>query len=501
MFICVLTSCSTDFLDLAPETALSSSTFFKNKNQFDQALIGAYEQLRPIAVDGIYMDEMRSDNTFFTIFPGDRSRYLNEESIAEFIDDEHSIPTVNRYPDDYIGISRVNTILSRIENIEIENSAKDSIIGEALFLRAFFYYDLVQHYGGVPLQLKELTSDEGAFLPRSSVQEVYGQIIADLLEAIPKLSIASSFPQSGRATQGAAKMLLAYAYMSKSEKEYEKAETALKDITKMNYSLLDNYADNFDPDNKNNKESIFAIQYKQGDEGQQSDFSWRFIPKTTNTEPLTGVIASIGNVNWGGWNVPTQEMIDSYEKGDKRLPASIGVVEGVKDGDNFTIQSVKNVVNYAPTPDKTYYYYVKKYLHPPYEKQYNTDENWPVYRYSDALLLLAECLVKQGKNGEALPYINQVRKRVGLPALAVATEENIATERRHELAFENHRWTDLIRNGNAIKVLKEKGNRMKALYGWLLPAAFSDIDEHRLIYPLPYREMQLNTKLVQNPGY
>lgn len=123
-----------------------------------------------------------------------------------------------------------------------------------------------------------------------------------------------------------------------------------------------------------------------------------------------------------------------------------------------------------------------------------------IYRYADALLLLAECLVAENKAGEALPYLNQVRKRAGLPDLALATADNVSNERRHELAFENHRWLDLIRTGKAIEILNAKGVRLKAKYGWIIPAAF-DVTEQKLLYPIPFREIQINNKLVQNPGY
>ena len=116
------------------------------------------------------------------------------------------------------------------------------------------------------------------------------------------------------------------------------------------------------------------------------------------------------------------------------------------------------------------------------------------------MLLLAECLVKQGKNGEALPYLNQVRKRAGLANLASANDDNVANEMRHELAFENHRWTDLVRNGKAVETLNAKGKQLKSLYGWLLPASFN-VTNNRLIYAIPSREVQINSNLVQNPGY
>jgi len=501
-----LVSCNKDTLNLVPQTSLSSASFFKDAAQFNQALVGAYTNLRGVAFMGIYMDEMRSDNTFFTIYSADRGTSTSAEAMAEFIDNNISSQEPNspgnRYGNDYSGISTVNTVLSRLQKSNLAQSDKDQISGEALFLRAFYYYDLVQHYGGVPLQLEEVIDISGAFLARNSADDVYNQIVKDLTAAIPLLPVVKTFPQSGRATQGAAKMLLAYTYMSKPTKEYAKAEAALLDITKMNYALLPNYASVFDPTNKNNQESIFEVQYKIGNDGQQSDFIWRFIPKTTNTEVILGLHGTNarGSLTSGGWNVPTQEMVDSYEQGDLRLPASIAVAEGTVANEVLTTTAVKSPAGYKPTPGLGFYYFVKKYLHPPYQVEYNTDDNWPVFRYSGALLLLAECLVAEGKNGEALTYLNQVRTRAGLPGLAEATKLNVSNEMRHELAFENHRWTDLIRNNMAIDVLNAKGVRLKALYGFLLPATFN-VTQNRLIYAIPFRELQINNKLVQNPGY
>jgi hypothetical protein len=501
-----LVSCKKDFLNLVPQTSLSSASFFKDAAQYNQALTGAYANLRGVAFTGIYMDEMRSDNTFFTIYSADRGTSTSAEAMAEFIDNNISSQEPNnpgnRYGNDYSGIAKINTILSRLPKSTLAQADKDQIGGEALFLRAFFYYDLVQHYGGVPLQLVEVTDVAGAFLPRSSADEVYSQIIKDLEAAAPLLPVAKTFPQSGRATQGAAKILLAYACMSKPTKDYAKAEAALTDITKMNYTLLAKYADVFDPVNKNSSESIFEVQYKAGNDGQQSDFIWRFIPKTTNSEAILGLHGTNarGGLASGGWNVPTKELVDSYETGDLRLPASIAVAEGTVASEVLTTTAVKSPVGYTPTPGLGYYYFIKKYLHPPYQVEYNTDDNWPVYRYAGALLLLAECLVDENKAGAALPYLNQVRARAGLPALAEANKLNVSNEMRHELAFENHRWTDLVRNGTAIDVLNAKGITEKALNPWLLPITFN-VTADRLLYAIPFREIQINSKLTQNPGY
>jgi len=505
MLMASLSACKKDFLNLVPDTSLSSASFFKNKSQFDQAVVAAYQPLRVIVHTGFYMDEMRSDNTFFTRYNANRGLETSTESLAEFLDDANSSAQPNspgnRYGNDYSGIARVNTILTRITTVDFAQSAKDSISGEALFLRAFYYYDLVQHYGGVPLQLKELTAPEQAFQPRNTVDEVYKQIVTDLKAAIPLLPVVTTFPQSGRASKGAAKMLLAYAYMSQPTKDYPSAETELLDITNMHYSLLPNYADIFDPANKNNAESIFEVQYMSDlVSGQQSDFAWIFIPKTLNSEVLTGFHGSTMNI-FSGWNVPTQEMVDSYESGDQRLPASIAVVEGTISGvEDYTAKDIKSPVGFTPQPGLTNFYMIKKYFHPPYSIEFNTPDDWPVFRYSGALLLLAECLVDENKAGDALPWLNLVRQRAGLAPLAQATADNVANETRHELAFENHRWTDLIRIGKAIDVLNAKGVTLKALYGWLLPTSFI-VNEDKLVYPLPYREIQINTKLTQNHGY
>jgi hypothetical protein len=498
-----LTSCSDDFLNVYPETSVSSESFYQTPGHFEQALMASYQRLRSIAGNGLFMDEMRSDNSFYTMYSGDRGPYLSTEVIALFLDDETTGNWVaNRYNEVYSGISRLNTVLSRLDGSALTDSEKNAVRAEALFLRAFFYFDLVQHWGAVPLMLKEVKNETDAFIGNSTVEEVYNQILTDVGEAISAgLPVAASFPQSGRATQGAAKMLRAYAYMTKPAKEYGLAEQDLLDITRMNYSLLDDYAEVFDLGNKNSRESIFEVQYLDGDGGQHSDLPWRLIPKCSNNDFLMGIAANNYAYTSGGWVVPTQEMVESYEAGDKRLSASIAVAEGLEDAsEQFICEAVKDIAGYTPTPGKAYHYFVRKYYHPPYTFALKAGDNFPLYRYSGALLLLAECLVEQGRNSEALPWLNKVRERAGLEALAVATAENVADEMRHELAFENHRWTDLIRTGKAVEVMNRFGEQMKSLYPWILPSAFN-VTKERLLYPFHFRELQVNNELVQNPGY
>ncbi|MDR3261170.1 MAG: RagB/SusD family nutrient uptake outer membrane protein [Tannerella sp.] len=497
-----LVSCSEDFLELYPETAVTSSTFYKTGAHFDQALMGAYQRIRTLTANGMIMDEMRSDNAHFTRYSGDRGPYLSTEVIGLFLDDETTGNWINnRYNEEYSGISRLNTLLDRLEASELSDAEKSKVKAEALFLRAFFYFDLATHWGGVPLMLHEVTNESESFLPNSTVGEVYGQIITDVSEAITLgLPVASTFPQSGRATMGAAKVLRAYAYMSKPDREYAKAEQDLLDVTRMNYALEDDYANVFSLGNKNGKESIFEIQYLDGDGGQHNDLTWRQIPKCSNNDLLMGINANNYAYTSGGWSVPTQEMIDSYESGDKRLSASIAVAEGTDVLEQFTYEQLVEPRGYTLPEGKAFRYFVKKYYHPPYNYALRTGDNFPVYRYAGALLLLAECLVEEGKAAEALPYINQVRSRAGLPALSSVTKQNVSDEMRHELAFENHRWTDLIRTGQAISVMNAFGEKMKTQDPQILPSAFN-VTQERLVYAFQKRELEVNINLTQNPGY
>lgn len=510
--VLVLLSCGESFLDLYPETSITSPSFYKTAEHFDQALNATYTGLRNIAVNGMFMDEMRSDNAFYTIYSGGGGPYNPYETPCLFIDDAilsaNAGPINERWIVNYQNIAKANTIIDKLDASELPDVEKAKVRAEALFLRAFYYFDLVKCFGGVPLYLSEVTSVKDAFLPRSSVEECYAQILRDLDSAIDLgLPIPARFPidNSGRAKMGAARMLRAYANMTKPNPDYTTAETDLMEITKMNYKLLNSYEDVFNPQNKNHEEMIFDVQYTEdGSTNQYSVFAWRFAPKCSNLIDMMGVGGSNYGAVSGGWVVPTKEMVDSYEPGDTRLPASIVVVEGYSEGDNFYYEQIREVKDYVVPPGKDYRYMVNKYFNPPYIYSLRADENFPIYRYAGALLLLSECLVRQGKESEALPYINQVRARAGIPALGNVTLEDVANEMRHELAYENHRWSDLKRTGFVKEVMTAHGERIKDLHPWVR-ATNNDgcfiIDDFRMIYAIPPREIDINNLLEQNPGY
>jgi tetratricopeptide (TPR) repeat protein len=481
-----LTACH-KFLEIVPETALSSATFFTKESDFQQAVNAAYVPLRPIVNSPVLLAEMHSDNLYYfrNILFGATEQ---QENIADF-----SVPTANgittnvyvtnQYRYDYQIIARTNQILSTIDKIEFtSDSLKNNLKGQALFLRAYAYFELVRYFGKVPLHLTPVTNRTEAALPLASEEELYAQITKDAGEAIPLL-LPKSKQEPGRATSGAAKTLLANVYMV--QKKWADAEALLKDIVASNeYSLMPDYNDAFSTTNgnKNNQESLFEVQFQEGSAGYGGSLIYNFLPRPMTAEeiqPITGT-ANPQGLSGEGNNAPTPDIIAAYEEGDKRKDASIAYVT--------LTQSLR---------ENKVYPYVKKFAKP-HSTHGVTGNNWPVYRYSEVLLFLAEALNEQGKTTDAAVYLNQVRARAGLaPSASADMRTAIYQERRVELAFENKRWFDLVRTGKAVEVITAYGNRVKSKpqdyyypNGAVPPNnAFTNLD---LLYGLPADEAALN---------
>ena len=487
-----LTACGDDYLVKLPETVVSVEDFYKSESDYSLAIIGAYQHLRPLLGSGLAdygawtMGEMRSDNTTFS-YNLDNRGYAGIEYYDLFIDDSNGGGVSTKYDNNYIIIGRANQILSRIDNADISDDAKNNYKGQALFLRAFAYFDLVQYFGDVPLITTPPTSYEQTLALRTSSDLVYEQIIEDATLAAELLP---SFAEQtrGYVSSGAAYTLLGNVYLVL--EEWDNAENALLNVE--GFSLLSDYAAVFNPNNKNNNELIFSVQYTDDPTaGAASNFAYNFLPRLSNP----GVIPGFPNGNsnaYAGWNTPTPDIIEAYEDGDLRLDASVGFYTGQ---------------GYVNRP------YVKKYVHGASIAP-NTNDDWPVYRYSEVLLMLAEAINEQGRAPEALTYLNQVHahSRTGLSPLTVSDQasvrEAIIQERRVELAFENKRWPDLVRWGLAIEVMNAHGEKVKAnpqAYYYpdgVEPVSTSyNVTESRLLFPIPEREIRLNPDLEQNPDY
>ncbi|KAA0993367.1 RagB/SusD family nutrient uptake outer membrane protein [Dyadobacter aurulentus] len=504
----VATSCDDSFIELTPKDQFSAGTFFQTESQFRQAVTAAYVPLRDLLINDFYVSEMRSDNTHYQFAANDRgTAIVHRENIGDFTDQSTNSYTNAVYFHCYSGISKANIVIERLAAADIPDAAKAEIDGQAKFLRAFNYFLLVRYYGEVPLYLKEIVKVEDTFVDRSPVESVYNQIIADATDAMTKLAAPARFPQNGQVTKGAATMLLAEVYMT--QKKYAQAEQLLNTLPAMGYGLNAAYADAFSVTNKNSKESIFEVQYLEGTAAgsQPSNFIYYFLPRTTNSRIITtfgSTVVATNNTGTGGWNTPTEDMIKAYETGDKRLDVSIGIAEGTYNASGYlTISASKSAVGYVPEAGKTGVPFIKKYLGP-HSNPNNTNNNWPIYRYSDALLLLAESLNEQGKSAQALAPLNEVRTRAGLANVTqtaqAALRETIAHERRIELAFENHRWLDLVRTGKAIEVMNAHGAELKKQYSYLSSDSYQ-VTAEKLLLPIPQSERELNPGLTQNAGY
>jgi len=485
-----VSGCKKSFLDQTPEASLPGVNFYKTETDIKQAVSGAYSSISDMGrVNYWLFGEMRSDNTTFQYNPADRGSE-QREFMDQFLIGATAEPLQGYWQQNYTGILRCNEILARIGDVPMSAGMKNQYTGEALFLRSFHYFNLVRQFGGVPLRLTPSQSPaDSRSKGRASIEEIYTQISADLNTAGTALPVKYTSTEAGRATQGAVFALLAKIYMT--QKKFSDALTALRKVQQLGYNLMPVYKDIFLPANKNNSESVFEIQYLGSQPGLSSDFLYQFAPWSSGSI-ITGDPATSLNGS-SGWNIPTQDMINAYETGDLRKDASLA--------EGFTDLSGK----FVNIP------YVKKYNHGIIDRG-RTNDNFPVIRYADVLLMIAECLNEQGfaAGGEQFTLLNQIRTRAGLPAKTAANpiaalsvdnqqafRDAILQERRVELAFENHRWYDLVRSGKAVEVMTAHG-QYEIAHRTNIPSGSYLLNANKLLLPIPQREVNLDN-LTQNP--
>ena len=468
-------SCS-DFLEQNPQTDLSENDFYKTADDILSAVNGAYSSLQEGDIYGNWyvFGEIPSDNTRNQL----SGSVTTENEFDQFYIDTQNSMIANFWKAAYKVINRTNTILGRIDGIEINTELANRYKLECKFIRALMYFNLVRVYGDVPLVLKEISISESYDILREPKENVYNQIIADLKEA-QDLPVSYSTAEDGRATQGAAKALLANVYMTLHK--YAEAETILAEIINSGrYSLLENtpgslnidgYKNVFSPVNHNSKEGIFEIQFLKGGYGEGSNYANNFAPENSGTN-----VVAVGGT--GGNNIPEMDIYNAYEEGDLRrdFSMSLGYYDNRKN--NEWVESR----------------YVCKFMDVPYQNN-DASNNYPVIRYADVILMYAEALNQNGKTAEACKYLNMTRRRgfgyqttETSPVDLQTTDKAqfalmVEQERRVELAFENHRWFDLIRTGRAVEVMRSKG--------------FS-LNETNLICPIPQKQIDVNPKLTQN---
>ncbi|TJY62734.1 RagB/SusD family nutrient uptake outer membrane protein [Sphingobacterium alkalisoli] len=463
------------FLDLAPISQTNGNNFYQTAEDMKNALNAVYGALQ---YPGMYYSSMhiigdlRSDNTWIP----NPNAGANLQEVDEFKNNAFNSISSTTWSAHYQGIQAANIVIDKIDAVNMDEDLKNQYRGEAKFLRALMYFNMVRIFGDVPLVLEVINNpQEGYAYGRTPAEEVYAQIVSDLSDAEGALLYEYGNADIGRATKGAAMSLLGKVYLT--QKKWALAVQKLKEVidqTTLNkYQLLPSYASVFGIANENSKESIFEVQFKKGSSGEGSPFTNQFAPIGSGT-----AVTSLGNPL--GQNIPTDNMNAAYEVDDVRKDLSMRT-------------------SYVVNGNTVMHNYVAKYLGVP-AANLDSDNNWIVLRFADVLLMYAEALNEQGyvADGPAFAYLNQIRNRANLlsktsnhvtPALRIADQGAfrlaIEHERRVELAFEGHRWFDLVRTDRAMAVLESIG-----------------MQAHHVLFPIPNSQIEINPGVMtQNQDY
>ncbi|OXG02738.1 putative outer membrane starch-binding protein [Flavobacterium araucananum] len=486
LFSTINTSCSDEFVDPTPKYSIDSENYFNSKADYDNALVAAYDLLQSSYVN-VLLGEIASDNTL----AGGES----PTDVIGFqqIDDMIHTPVNSNLRDIwnwmFAGVQRANYILEFKDKTDFEG--KSQLLAETRFLRAYYQFELVKWFGGIPMKgdARFKIGDEKT-VPRSSVAEVYASIEADLIYASANLSPTAS--QKGRVTKGAAQALLGKAYLY--QNKFVQAATTLDAvITSGKYTLQADYDAMFELAGENGTESVFEVQYT---DVEGAGFTCLQCSEGNVAVGFSGVRNYSGPLFSSGFsfNLPTKESADAFEVGDKRKNVAILDIAAWAAA-NASFDNGKGVTYGKGNEDTGYFN--RKYLPRKRSATAQGDlnltnpNNYRAIRYADVLLMAAEANSRGAiDDTKARNYLNQVRRRAfgdtnhDISASGAALTDFILAERRVELFGEGHRFFDLVRTGKAAeKITGFKANKNE-------------------LFPLPIEEIQFaNGNWKQNPGY
>ncbi len=467
VILAALNSCS-GILDKEPIATLDAGSFFQSEADAVQAVNAAYRPLLFNNRNGNFYWAFAVITADEAITGGDGSRPgLVELDAFTYTPRTEEFNTFWKLQ--YEGITQCNLVLDNLGKVEMAQSRRDQIRGEALFLRAYYYFLLVQVFGDVPLLTKLIPPDQ-LKVPRTPKAEVFARIQADCEEAASLLPTTYAASDVGRATKGAAFALAAKAYLY--ENKWDKVLEYVGKVKSIGvYNLMADYRHNFRKETQNNAESVWEIQHANLQLGVGN-----FLNQWWMSRKLNGY----------GFAETTAAYFNSFEPGDPRR--------------RFTVASNNDPYFgsiWKPSFSSTFYGPVK-YLQDTASvtQPADGDINYTAIRFAEVLLWEAEALNELGRTAEAQAPLERVRARARAQAANPATalppvtttdqaamREAIRRERRAELGYELHRFFDLVRWGIAKDVLPgfQQG-------------------KHE-VFPIPQTEMDLNPKLVQNPGY
>jgi starch-binding outer membrane protein, SusD/RagB family len=489
-FAISLNSCDKGFIDIQPEGKFLTANYYADEDQAFSALVGVYDVMRKNSggfENMITMMNAGSDDHYAG--GGGESDGVGIQGFSNY--KLNSIIMPESFWDDYYqGIFRANTLLQKISGVTMDDDLKNRFTAETKALRAFYYFNLEIMFKNIPLLLEPLTATNMYDVTQATQAEVYAQIEADLVAAIPDLpATVPVATEGGRLTKGAAQALLGKVYLYNGKNELAAAQLAEVNgnpggTSQYGYRLLDKFSDLWVTSNKFNTESILEVCHSSigssgwsnwgsgSDEGNSVNV---MVGPRSYSRPEGSTAPDLPS----GWsfNIFTQDFYDAI-KSDPRFEATVFDLEALK-----AAGQADYIAGYQNTG-----YFLNKFL--PRQSDVSTGSGDAVLNYkqdtyairlADTYLLEAEALGATGSRAQAL--LDAVRARVGLSSVPV-TLAAIKAERRLELAGEGFRFFDLVRWGDAATKLSSRG--------------FTAGKNEN--FPIPYRELQ-GTKLIQNPGY
>ncbi|RZL15712.1 MAG: RagB/SusD family nutrient uptake outer membrane protein [Hymenobacter sp.] len=478
--LALLASCS--FLDKAPLTTLTPNNFFQSATDAEASLTAAYDALQ---LTGAYgqdlnvMGEMPSDNCTST--NGDVN------AMDKIIWTTTTSQVNNVYRDAFIGVNRANIVLKYVPTVTMDTVRRRQILGEARFIRALSYFNLVRAYGGVPLRTAPVESGAPADvnLARATSEAVYAQVVADLTSAAQQLPASNT----NRAARNAAFALLARVQLT--QRNWAAAQAAAQQVIGSGTATLTGTFNSLYPAENKGSESLFEVQFAGNADGGN------LLPDLLLPSPLA-------TYSFPKFNIPTANLLAAADTvNDKRwaFAGNASAANGRTVGRNHV-----SYIDGKPGPggnsnDVGPFVFKWRSL----GNGFNSTDNSYVLRYAEVLLTYAEAANEQnGPTADALAKLNLVRQRAGLAALAqVASKEALRNEidrqRRLELAFEGERWFDLLRYARHTQADGSARHTVTALD--VIQQQRGAADANYLLFPIPLAEINNNPLITQNPGF
>ncbi len=491
-------ACDDKYLELTNPNLINVEDYWKTEEDFERGVNAVYQALY---YDGTYLrmaqlgldlkgDDVRGDSPWDVIDGAGRFNRLNE-LLPQWL-----------WTAFYAGVHRANQVIHKIDEGEFSSDeAKNTLLGQAVFLRGLYYFHLVNFFNNIPLILNTYESSEDFYPEQADPQDVWDQIVKDFSDAAELLPSSYDNPEDiGRATEGAARAFLGKTYLFR--KEYQLASTQFELVMDMGYELMPNYVDNFTEAYENNIESIFEIQFDRSVGG--TDLGWVGEP-AANWSKTTARAITYGPEGFG-WSdvVPTRWVFDQF----KVEPTEGGGVDPRLDATIFynypgaTVYGVPFEEQYPEALDNIYPKKYQNYLTLVDEFDWRSGINERIMRYADVLLMYAECQNELDHRSVAAQYVQDVRTRAQLPDRQTEFEgmsredlfEEIAHQRLLEFCLEGHRFDDIRRWGwledpDMLEELKSRDSE------------FNGYTAGREYYYIPQVEIDTNPNIDQNDGY